>query len=180
MLKDAGVPWVITGHSERRALCGESNKFVGEKTGHALDVGLSVIACVGETLDQRNGGNLWHVLDTQMQALFDHVGSEWPRVVVAYEPVWAIGTGVVASPEQAQEVHAYLRKVLSDKLGRQAADAVRIIYGGSVNDGNCGELARQPDIDGFLVGGASLKGESFMKICAARAGEGAAAAAARR
>lgn len=176
MLKDAGVPWVITGHSERRSLCGESNKFVGEKTGHALDVGLSVIACVGETLDQRNGGNLWHVLDTQMQALFDHVGNEWPRVVVAYEPVWAIGTGVVATPEQAQEVHAYLRKVLSDKLGRQTADAVRIIYGGSVNDGNCAELAQQPDIDGFLVGGGSLKGDSFMKICQARNS----AAAARR
>lgn len=180
MLKDAGVPWVITGHSERRSLCGESNKFVGEKTGHALDVGLDVIACVGETLDQRNGGNLWHVLDTQMQALFDHVGEErWPRVVVAYEPVWAIGTGVVASPEQAQEVHAYLRKVLSDKLGSRAADAVRIIYGGSVNDGNCAELASRPDIDGFLVGGASLKGDSFMKICAARSSAQGAAAARR-
>jgi triosephosphate isomerase len=167
MLKDALVPWVITGHSERRSLCGESNRTVGQKTGHALDVGLSVIACVGETLDQRNSGNLYQVLDTQMAALFDNV-KDWSKVVVAYEPVWAIGTGVVATPEQAQEVHAYLRKLLTDKLGPRVAEKVRIIYGGSVNDGNCAELARQEDIDGFLVGGASLKGAAFVKICNAQ------------
>eukprot|EP00877_Chromochloris_zofingiensis_P002231 jgi/Chrzof1/12008/Cz06g17270.t1_TPI[v5.2] len=164
MLKDANIPWVITGHSERRSLCGESNKFVGEKTGHALDASLKVIACIGETLDQRNSGNLYHTLDTQMQALFDNI-KDWSKVVIAYEPVWAIGTGVVASPEQAQEVHAYLRKLLSDKLGKSEAEKVRIIYGGSVNDGNCEELARQEDIDGFLVGGASLKAPSFLTIC---------------
>lgn len=123
-----------------------------------------VIACIGETLDQRNSGNLWHTLDRQMQALFESV-SDWSRVVIAYEPVWAIGTGQVATPEQAQEVHAYLRKVLAERLGRGAAELVRIIYGGSVNDGNCNELATQPDIDGFLVGGASLKGPSFLTIC---------------
>lgn len=167
MLKDALVPWVITGHSERRSLCGESNRTVGQKTGHALDVGLSVIACVGETLDQRNSGNLYQVLDTQCAALFDNV-KDWSKVVVAYEPVWAIGTGVVATPEQAQEVHAYLRKLLTDKLGPRVAEKVRIIYGGSVNDGNCAELARQEDIDGFLVGGASLKGPAFVKICNAQ------------
>eukprot|EP00882_Tetradesmus_deserticola_P004773 GHRQ01005029.1.p1 GENE.GHRQ01005029.1~~GHRQ01005029.1.p1 ORF type:complete len:304 (+),score=71.96 GHRQ01005029.1:393-1304(+) len=164
MLMDTHVPWVITGHSERRSLCGESNKFVGEKTGHALDVGLKVIACVGETLDQRNSGSLWYTLDSQMQALFPNV-QDWSRVVVAYEPVWAIGTGQVATPEQAQEVHAYLRTVLANKLGPSAAENVRIIYGGSVNDGNCNELATQPDIDGFLVGGASLKAPSFLNIC---------------
>uniref|UniRef100_A0A383W3H3 Triosephosphate isomerase n=1 Tax=Tetradesmus obliquus TaxID=3088 RepID=A0A383W3H3_TETOB len=164
MLVDTLVPWVITGHSERRSLCGESSKFVGEKTGHALDVGLKVIACVGETLDQRNSGSLWYTLDSQMQALFPNV-KDWSRVVVAYEPVWAIGTGQVATPEQAQEVHAYLRTVLANKLGEETAAGVRIIYGGSVNDGNCNELATMPDIDGFLVGGASLKAPSFLQIC---------------
>ena len=284
MLNDANIPWVITGHSERRSLCGESNRFVGEKTGHALEVGLKVIACIGETLDQRNNGNLYHVLDTQMQAIYNNV-SDWSKVVIAYEPVWAIGTGVVATPAQAQEVrpdgraegrrsqagsrhsrgqadgqaaacsmcwgggicsrcracmpprvsraghtgqeggggsqparstlpglasswlgacrgisisvscqlcvaaapaalaalaggaralrqpacghrpaphppprpaplqvHAYLRKWLSDKLGAEAASVIRVIYGGSVNDNNCEELAGMEDIDGFLVG----------------------------
>jgi triosephosphate isomerase (TIM) len=128
------------------------------------DTWAQVIACIGETLDQRNSGNLWQTLDGQMQALFEHV-SDWSRVVVAYEPVWAIGTGQVATPEQAQEVHAYLRSVLVGRLGRNVAERVRIIYGGSVNDGNCNELATQPDIDGFLVGGASLKAPSFLTIC---------------
>lgn len=99
-----------------------------------------------------------------MQALFEHV-TDWAKVVIAYEPVWAIGTGQVATPAQAQEVHAYLRKVLTERLGKEQAESVRIIYGGSVNDGNCNELATQPDIDGFLVGGASLKAPSFLKIC---------------
>jgi len=167
MLKDSGVPWVITGHSERRSLCGETNQVVGQKTGYALDVGLSVIACIGETLDQRNGGQLYSVLDGQMGALFDSV-KDWSRVVIAYEPVWAIGTGVVATPEQAQEVHAYLRKVLVGKLGQATGESTRIIYGGSVNDENCAQLARQEDIDGFLVGGASLKGPAFITICNAK------------
>jgi triosephosphate isomerase len=125
---------------------------------------LQVIACVGETLDQRNSGSLWYTLDSQMQALFANV-QDWSRAVIAYEPVWAIGTGQVATPEQAQEVHAYLRTVLANKLGPDTAGFVRIIYGGSVNDGNCNELATQADIDGFLVGGASLKAQSFLNIC---------------
>lgn len=125
---------------------------------------LQVIACIGETLDQRNNGNLWDTLDRQMQALFEHV-KDWSSVVIAYEPVWAIGTGQVASPQQAQEVHAYLRTVLTERLGKDQGETVRLIYGGSVNDGNCDELATQPDIDGFLVGGASLKADSFLKIC---------------
>lgn len=161
-------PQVITGHSERRLLLGEANSVVGQKTGHALDVGLSVIACIGETLDQRNAGQLYETIDQQLQALFEHV-QDWARVVIAYEPVWAIGTGVVATPEQAQEVHAYVRKVLTDRLGKTTAESIRIIYGGSVTDANCGELAQQADIDGFLVGGASLKGPSFVNICNARA-----------
>jgi triosephosphate isomerase len=168
MIKDAMVPWVITGHSERRLLLGESNRTVGLKTGHALEVGLSVIACIGETLEQRNSGNLYHTIDLQLQALFENV-QDWARVVIAYEPVWAIGTGVVASPAQAQEVHAYVRKVLGDRLGKSKAEGIRIIYGGSVTDANCAELATQEDIDGFLVGGASLKADAFVKICNARA-----------
>lgn len=167
MIKDSGVPWVITGHSERRLLLGESNRTVGLKTGHALEVGLSVIACIGETLEQRNSGHLYDTIDLQLQALFENV-QDWGRVVVAYEPVWAIGTGVVASPAQAQEVHAYVRKVLTDRLGKSKGESIRIIYGGSVTDANCGELATQEDIDGFLVGGASLKAPSFINICNAR------------
>eukprot|EP00879_Flechtneria_rotunda_P026119 GHRR01027816.1.p1 GENE.GHRR01027816.1~~GHRR01027816.1.p1 ORF type:complete len:158 (-),score=32.66 GHRR01027816.1:489-962(-) len=125
---------------------------------------LQVIACIGETLDQRSSGNLWHTLDRQMQALIESI-TDWNKVVIAYEPVWAIGTGQVATPAQAQEVHAYLRKVLAERLGSEQAETVRIIYGGSVNDANCNELSSQPDIDGFLVGGASLKASSFLTIC---------------
>lgn len=109
MLADLGVGWTLTGHSERRAYCGETNEVVGLKTARALECGLSVIPCIGESLEQRNSGELFPVLAAQVQALVDHV-KDWSRVVVAYEPVWAIGTGVVATPEQAQEVHAYLRK----------------------------------------------------------------------
>jgi triosephosphate isomerase len=163
-LQDFGVPWVILGHSERRSLCGESNEVVAKKTSHALASGLGVIACVGETLDQRNSGAVFQILDAQMQALVDEV-KDWSKVVVAYEPVWAIGTGVVATPEQAQEVHAYLRRFCQSKLGMSVADTLRIIHGGSVNDANCKELSFQEDIDGFLVGGASLKGSSFVTIC---------------
>jgi triosephosphate isomerase len=166
-LTDFGIPWVITGHSERRSLFGESSKMVAEKTAHAIEVGLSVIACIGETLEQRNSGSMFNVLDEQMGALISHV-KDWSKVVIAYEPVWAIGTGVVASPEQAQEVHAYLRSYLSKKLGAQQAETIRIIYGGSVNDKNCDQLGVQEDIDGFLVGGASLQGPAFVRICNAR------------
>lgn len=109
ILKDSGIMWTLTGHSERRTLCGETNEVVGAKTARALEVGLSVIPCIGETLEQRNSGQLFKVLEAQVQALVDQV-KDWSRIVVAYEPVWAIGTGVVASPAQAQEVHAYLRK----------------------------------------------------------------------
>lgn len=166
MLTDFGVPWVILGHSERRALCGESNEVVGKKSARALESGLSVIACIGETLEQRQGGAMYSVLDGQMEALFRSI-KDWTNVVVAYEPVWAIGTGVVATPEQAQEVHAYLRRFCSVRLGKAAAEKLRIIYGGSVNDANAATLAQQEDIDGFLVGGASLKGSAFVTICAA-------------
>lgn len=164
MLKDMGVNWVILGHSERRALCGETNDVVGEKVEYALGQGLSVIACIGETLQQRESGDVFTVLDAQLKAIVDAT-SDWDRMVIAYEPVWAIGTGVVATPEQAQEVHAYIRKWLTERVGTDIASTTRILYGGSVNDKNCEELAAQEDVDGFLVGGASLKGSSFVKIC---------------
>lgn len=167
MLKDLGVGWVILGHSERRSLCGEGNELVGQKVEYALSQGLSTIACVGEKLEQRESGEMLKVLDAQMEGIAAGVGAggDWGRVVIAYEPVWAIGTGVVATPEQAQEVHAYLRDWVKTKLGAQVAQGLRIIYGGSVNDKNCVDLASQPDIDGFLVGGASLKGSAFVEIC---------------
>ncbi|KAJ4971726.1 hypothetical protein NE237_004825 [Protea cynaroides] len=158
MLVNLGVPWVILGHSERRALLNESNEFVGEKVAYALSLGLKVIACIGETLEQRESGSTIAVVSEQTKAIADKV-SNWDNVVLAYEPVWAIGTGKVATPAQAQEVHAELRKWLEQNVGAEVAATTRIIYGGSVNGGNCKELAGQPDIDGFLVGGASLKPE---------------------
>lgn len=165
-LRDFGIPWVILGHSERRLLMGEGNETVAKKTAYALGQGLGVIACIGETLEQRQGGSMFTVLESQMDALVSQV-NDWSKVVLAYEPVWAIGTGVVASPEQAQEVHAWLRQYLIKKLGQGTADTLRVIYGGSVNDKNCLELAQQEDIDGFLVGGASLQGPAFCTICSA-------------
>ncbi|KAL2940482.1 Triosephosphate isomerase cytosolic [Bienertia sinuspersici] len=158
MLADLEVPWVILGHSERRALLNESNEFVGDKVAYALSKGLKVIACVGETLEQREAGTTMDVVAAQTKAIADRV-TEWTNVVVAYEPVWAIGTGKVATPEQAQEVHCDLRKWLAANVSSDVASSTRIIYGGSVNGANCKELAAKPDVDGFLVGGASLKPE---------------------
>ncbi|KAH9604036.1 hypothetical protein KSS87_015022 [Heliosperma pusillum] len=158
MLSDLSIPWVILGHSERRALLNESNEFVGEKVAYALSKGLKVIACVGETLEQREAGTTMDVVAAQTKAIADKV-TDWTNVVIAYEPVWAIGTGKVASPEQAQEVHAELRKWLVANISAEVAASTRIIYGGSVSGANCKELAGKPDVDGFLVGGASLKPE---------------------
>ncbi|KAJ6820093.1 triosephosphate isomerase, cytosolic-like isoform X1 [Iris pallida] len=158
MLVNLGIPWVILGHSERRALLGESNEFVGDKVAYALSQGLKVIACVGETLEQREAGSTMDVVAAQTKAIADRI-SDWTNVVVAYEPVWAIGTGKVASPAQAQEVHDNLRKWLHSNVSAAVAESTRIIYGGSVSGANCKELAGQPDVDGFLVGGASLKPE---------------------
>ncbi|PWN93402.1 Triosephosphate isomerase [Acaromyces ingoldii] len=165
-LQDAGIPWVILGHSERRTVFKETDDQTAEKTKAALDAGLSVIVCVGETLDEREKNESVNVVVRQLNAVADQV-KDWTKVVVAYEPVWAIGTGKVATAEQAQEVHAAIRKWASDKLGQSAAESLRIIYGGSVAAKNCKELATQNDIDGFLVGGASLKPE-FTEIVNAR------------
>ncbi|KAJ6964279.1 triosephosphate isomerase [Populus alba x Populus x berolinensis] len=158
MLVNLGIPWVILGHSERRSLLNESNELVGDKVAYALSLGLKVIACIGETLQQRESGSTMAVVAAQTKAIADKA-SNWANVVLAYEPVWAIGTGKVATPDQAQEVHLELRKWLHDNVGAEVAATTRIIYGGSVNGANCKELAAQPDIDGFLVGGASLKRE---------------------
>ncbi|KAL3647322.1 Triosephosphate isomerase, cytosolic [Castilleja foliolosa] len=158
MLVNLDIPWVILGHSERRALLGETNEFVGDKVAYALAQGLKVIACIGETLEQREAGSTVEVVSAQTKAIAERI-SNWTNVVLAYEPVWAIGTGKVASPAQAQEVHFELRKWLNKNVSAEVAASTRIIYGGSVNGGNCKELAGQPDLDGFLVGGASLKPE---------------------
>ncbi|KAJ4846970.1 Triosephosphate isomerase, cytosolic [Turnera subulata] len=166
MLANLGVPWVILGHSERRALLNESNEFVGDKVAYALSQGLKVIACVGETLEQREAGSTMDVVAAQTKAIAERV-SNWANVVLAYEPVWAIGTGKVATPAQAQEVHDGLRKWLQANTSAEVAASTRIIYGGSVNGANCKELAGQPDVDGFLVGGASLKPEFIDIIKAA-------------
>ncbi|XP_065871737.1 triosephosphate isomerase, cytosolic [Euphorbia lathyris] len=158
MLVDFSIPWVILGHSERRLILGESNEFVGDKVAYALSKGLKVIACVGETLEQREAGSTLDVVAAQNKAIAERV-KDWTDVVLAYEPVWAIGTGKVASPAQAQEVHFELRKWLQANISPEVASTIRIIYGGSVSGANCKELAAQPDVDGFLVGGASLKPE---------------------
>ncbi|KAL4419856.1 hypothetical protein ABPG75_006954 [Micractinium tetrahymenae] len=158
MLADLGLPWVVLGHSERRHIIGESDEFIADKVAYALSKGLGVIYCIGEKLEEREAGNTLDVNARQMKALADKI-QDWSKVVVAYEPVWAIGTGKVATPEQAQEVHDAVRKWLADNVSADAAATTRIIYGGSVTAKNCGDLATQPDIDGFLVGGASLKPE---------------------
>ena len=166
MLTDLSIPWVILGHSERRSLCGETNDIVGTKVAYALSKGLKVIACVGESLEERESGTTMKVVEEQLAAIANVVDKTgWKDVVVAYEPVWAIGTGKVATPDQAQEVHAGIRAWFANSVGADVASSVRIQYGGSVNAGNCAELAGMEDIDGFLVGGASLKAEDFVTIC---------------
>merc|ERR1711966_469442 len=129
-------------------------------------MGLKVALCIGETLEQREAGTTLDICRAQLKAVNDVVtAADWENIVIAYEPVWAIGTGKVATPDQAQEVHAGIRKWMNENVSADVASKVRIQYGGSVNAGNCAELAQEPDIDGFLVGGASLDGEAFVKIC---------------
>lgn len=167
-LADEKIPYVILGHSERRAIFHETSEFVGEKTGAALKFGLSVIACVGEKLEDREADKTSAVVRSQLEGIkagIEKAGQGWEKVVIAYEPVWAIGTGKVATPDQAQEVHKDIRAWLKESVGANEADATRIIYGGSVNGKNSGELAREADIDGFLVGGASLKPEFVDSAC---------------
>ncbi|XP_061381999.1 triosephosphate isomerase [Danaus plexippus] len=167
MIKDVGAEWVILGHSERRTIFGESDSLVAEKVANALQHNLKVIACIGETLEERESGKTEEVVFRQTKALVPAIGDKWNNVVLAYEPVWAIGTGKTASPQQAQDVHASLRKWLAENVSAEVAQSVRIQYGGSVTAANAKELAACEDIDGFLVGGASLKPE-FVNIINAR------------
>lgn len=158
MLKDAGYVWTLVGHSERRQYYGETDCVVAAKTEACQRGCINVAVCIGELLEQRKNGEMKNVLMKQMEAVIPKV-TDWSRVVIAYEPVWAIGTGVVATPEQAKEAHEIVRGMLREKVGESVAASVRIVYGGSVNEKNCATLINMPDIDGFLVGGASLKPE---------------------
>lgn len=167
MLCDFGCHYVIVGHSERRSLYGESSQLVAEKFAAAQKAGLTPILCVGETLAQREEGITETVVAEQLDAVIAHSGVEaLSKAVVAYEPVWAIGTGKTATPEQAQAVHAFIRQRVASHDG-QVAESLCILYGGSVKAGNAGELFAMPDIDGGLVGGASLVAEDFLAICKA-------------
>jgi triosephosphate isomerase len=170
MLVDMGCQYVILGHSERRAIFKESNQDVNRKVVAALGIGLTPIVCVGETLDQRQAGQTASVVREQIEGSLAGLSPEQMlKLVIAYEPVWAIGTGVVATPQQAAEVHADLRKLLETRYNPQVAASVRIQYGGSVTAENAASLLATPNIDGALVGGASLKAESFLAIVAAAA-----------
>ena len=165
MLKQVGCTHVVLGHSERRHIFGESDDMVARKTRAAVDNGLTPIVCVGETLPERESNRTLEVVERQLErALRALTPDEASRAVVAYEPVWAIGTGRTATPAQAQEVHAFIRKLLSASHGQPAATAVRVLYGGSVKPDNVDGLMAEPDVDGALVGGACLKAESFLRI----------------
>jgi triosephosphate isomerase len=165
MLKDIGCTHVILGHSERRQIFGETDDGVGRKARAALDTGLTPILCVGETLAERESNRTLEVVERQTErALRDVTPDEAARVVVAYEPVWAIGTGLAATPEQAQDVHAFIRQLVSRSHGEPVAAALRILYGGSVKPANAATLMAKPDIDGALVGGACLEADSFLKV----------------
>ena len=165
MLKDAGATYVIVGHSERRQFYSETDTFVNRKTLAGIQAGLTVIMCVGETLEQREGGIAERVVRGQLEGgLRDLTASDLDRIIIAYEPVWAIGTGRTATPEQAQEMHAFVRRVFADRFSQEAAGRLRILYGGSVKPDNIAGLMRQPDLDGALVGGASLDAGTFAQI----------------
>jgi len=163
-LRDSRVGWTLVGHSERRTKYGETDEDVAEKTAKALAAGLKVVVAIGELLDEREAGKTNEVNERMLKPVIDKVKKEdWSKIVIAYEPVWAIGTGKVATPEQAEETQAAIRAFLAKAVSEEVAEKVRIQYGGSVTPENCAELIKKPNIDGFLVGGASLKG-TFMDI----------------
>ena len=165
MLMDFDCTYVITGHSERRAYHGESDELVGRKSARALAVGLRPIVCLGETLAERESGQTEQVVQRQLEAVLNEVAdTDLTRLVIAYDPVWAIGTKVHASPEQAQAMHVTTRQKFADALGAEKAKELSILYGGSVSPENAVSLIAQPDVDGVLVGGASLKAELFLPI----------------
>lgn len=164
MLRELYCSFVILGHSERREYFGESDAFINEKVIAALESNLKPILCVGETLSQRESGEMLSVIETQMKGGLKGIGEDnGENIVIAYEPVWAIGTGKTATPEMAQEVHAFIRKLLVEQFG-ETGTKVRILYGGSMKPENASELLDQPDIDGGLIGGAALKAKSFAEL----------------
>ncbi len=167
MIKDFGVKHVIVGHSERRSFYGETNTVVAEKIKAALDAGLTPLLCVGELLEDRETGKTEAVVEEQINAVIELVGIDsFNNIIIAYEPVWAIGTGMTATPEQAQEVHLFIRNLLG-KSSENIAQKTPILYGGSMNAANAAVLISCPDIDGGLIGGAALKAEDFLQICRA-------------
>jgi len=165
MLASAGASYVIIGHSERRLYFAESNVQLAQKLDVVLKNGILPIFCIGETLEQRNDGSYFDVIKSQLaEAAFHLQEADFAKLVIAYEPVWAIGTGLTASPEQAQEIHSYIRKLIAEKYNPSLASNLTILYGGSCNPKNASELFAQPDIDGGLIGGASLKARDFVEI----------------
>lgn len=164
MVKSTGATHVILGHSERRQYFGENNEQLLSKTRLALANGLKPIFCVGEVLEQREDGTYNDVVKGQVEALFPLTAEEFSNIIIAYEPVWAIGTGKTATAEQAQDMHAHIRKVIAEKYGQETADNTSILYGGSCKPTNAREIFSKPDVDGGLIGGAALKADSFMGI----------------
>jgi triosephosphate isomerase len=165
MVASAGAKYVILGHSERRAYYGETNATLKEKVKLALENRLTPIFCIGEVLDEREAGIQNEAVKTQIEeGLFDLSAEEFGKIVLAYEPVWAIGTGKTATSEQAQEMHAFIRQIIAEKYGANVANGTSILYGGSANAGNAKELFSNPDVDGGLIGGASLKIDTFLPI----------------
>ena len=169
MLKSMEMDYCIVGHSERRAYHNESNEAIANKVKQLLANDIRPIFCCGEKLPEREAGTQFDVVEKQIsESLFGLTADEFANIVIAYEPVWAIGTGLTATPAQAQEIHAYIRSLIADKYGKQVADDTTILYGGSCNEKNAAELFANPDVDGGLIGGASLVAEKFMAIIAAR------------
>ncbi len=165
MLKSVGIKTVILGHSERRAYFNETDEALAKKVDAALENEMRVIFCFGEELSDRKAGNEETVVESQIKNALFHLGADaFKHIVLAYEPVWAIGTGETASPEQAQDMHAFIRKTLAEKFGNDVAESVSILYGGSVKPNNAKEIFSKPDVDGGLIGGASLKAEDFFAI----------------
>lgn len=168
MLLSIGVKTVILGHSERREYFGETDEILAKKVAKALDKNMQIVFCFGELLEERKSGEHFNVVASQLRnALFTLPESAWKNIVLAYEPVWAIGTGETASAEQAQEMHAFIRKTIADQYNAAIADQVSILYGGSVKPNNASEIFSKPDVDGGLIGGASLKAEDFSGIAIA-------------
>jgi triosephosphate isomerase (TIM) len=168
MIKSTGAAYVIIGHSERRTIFGEGDALLNKKTRLALNAGLKVIFCCGEILPERESGRHFDVVRKQLDdGLFNLQESEFSGIVIAYEPVWAIGTGLTATPDQAQEMHKFIRELISQKYGKTIASNTSILYGGSCKPSNAAEIFSMPDVDGGLIGGASLKSEDFVAIAEA-------------